>query len=115
MNRSGIYSKIAVFSVLFRLAGVALADNMGGPGEGSEGGWNKGACKADEDTYCKDVTPGEGREMACLHAHSDKISAGCKDVIKRHHHRMMGGMHEGSGMGSASAPGGTPGSMESPK
>jgi hypothetical protein len=42
------------------------------------------ACKADTDQFCKDVTPGEGREMACLHAYNDKISAGCKDVLTKH-------------------------------
>jgi hypothetical protein len=50
------------------------------------------ACKADEEQYCKDVTPGEGREMACLHAHSDKVSDGCKQALKKHHHK-KGDMH----------------------
>src|SRR5690348_4074305 len=34
----------------------------------------KAACQADQAKFCKDVTPGEGREMACLHAYNDKIS-----------------------------------------
>jgi hypothetical protein len=154
MNRSGIYSKIAVFSILFSLAGIAMADTtggpQGGPGGDAKAGWDKGACKADveklcagvkpgdggirdcmkqheadlsqgckdniakmkehmkkkmeaintackadEAQYCKDVTPGEGREMACLHAYNDKISAGCKDAMKSmHRHHKMGEKHE---------------------
>jgi len=53
------------------------------------------ACKADQDQFCKDVTPGEGREMACLHAHSDKVSAGCKEVMQKAH-KHMGMGHPGA-------------------
>lgn len=34
-------------------------------------------CKADIDSYCKDVTEGEGRVLSCLSAHEDKLSARC--------------------------------------
>lgn len=34
-------------------------------------------CKSEIDTYCKDVTPGEGRILACLYAHQDKLSGKC--------------------------------------
>lgn len=34
-------------------------------------------CQADIDSFCKDVTPGEGRVVACLGAHEDKLSARC--------------------------------------
>ncbi len=49
----------------------------------------KEACKADHEQFCKDVTPGEGREMACLKAYSDKLSAGCKGALPKHraHHK----------------------------
>src|SRR5258708_18757248 len=63
------------------------------------------ACKTDEDQYCKDVTPGEGREMACLHAHNDKISQGCKDTLKSmHHHHHIGGNGEGHEAEGGQAP-----------
>lgn len=29
-------------------------------------------------TYCKDVTPGEGRVLACLYAFGDKLSGRCE-------------------------------------
>lgn len=35
-------------------------------------------CKKELETYCKDVTPGEGRLLACLYAHGDKLSARCE-------------------------------------
>jgi hypothetical protein len=38
-------------------------------------------CKVELDTYCKDVTPGGGRILACLHAYSDKLSDTCKATV----------------------------------
>ena len=35
-------------------------------------------CKAEIDTYCKDVSPGEGRMLACLLAHEDHLSGRCE-------------------------------------
>lgn len=34
-------------------------------------------CKAEIDSFCKDVTPGEGRVLQCLSAHEDKLSSRC--------------------------------------
>lgn len=38
-------------------------------------------CKKELETYCKDVTPGEGRILACLYAHSDKLSGQCEFAL----------------------------------
>jgi len=38
-------------------------------------------CKKDLDTYCKDVTPGEGKLAACLYAHEDKVSGQCAIAV----------------------------------
>lgn len=35
-------------------------------------------CKAEIDSYCKNVTPGEARVIACLYAHEDKLSNRCE-------------------------------------
>jgi hypothetical protein len=32
-------------------------------------------CERELVAFCKDVTPGEGRVLACLYAHEDKLSA----------------------------------------
>ena len=38
-------------------------------------------CKAEIDTYCSQVTPGDGRVLACLYAHGDKLSAKCEYAL----------------------------------
>jgi hypothetical protein len=38
-------------------------------------------CDKEIKTYCKDVTPGEGRGLACLYAHSDKLSGQCEYAL----------------------------------
>jgi Cysteine rich repeat len=35
-------------------------------------------CETEIKSYCSDVTLGEGRLLACLYAHSDKISSRCE-------------------------------------
>ena len=36
------------------------------------------ACEPEIKTYCSQVTPGEGRLLACFYAHGDKISPSCE-------------------------------------
>ena len=38
-------------------------------------------CEKELATYCKDVTPGEGRILACLYAHEDKLSGQCEYAL----------------------------------
>ncbi len=38
-------------------------------------------CKKELDTYCKEVTPGEGRLLACLYAYEDKLSGQCEYAL----------------------------------
>ena len=38
-------------------------------------------CKAELEKYCKNVTPGEGRVLACLYAYSDKLSGKCEYAL----------------------------------
>ena len=38
-------------------------------------------CKAEIDNYCSQVTPGQGRVLACLYAHGDKLSAKCEYAL----------------------------------
>ena len=39
------------------------------------------ACEADIKTYCSQVTLGDGRLLACMYAHEDKISPECDVAI----------------------------------
>jgi hypothetical protein len=38
-------------------------------------------CQTELETYCKDVTPGEGRVLACLYARNDKLSGKCEYAL----------------------------------
>jgi hypothetical protein len=38
-------------------------------------------CKTEIETYCKTVTPGEGRILACLYAYQDKLSGKCEYAL----------------------------------
>jgi len=38
-------------------------------------------CEKELKAYCKDVTPGEGRVLACLYAHEDKLSGQCEYAL----------------------------------
>jgi hypothetical protein len=38
-------------------------------------------CKTELETYCKDVTPGEQRILACFYAHGDKLSPQCSNAL----------------------------------
>ena len=38
-------------------------------------------CKVELEKYCKNVTPGEGRILACLYAHGDKLSPKCEYAL----------------------------------
>ncbi len=41
------------------------------------------ACAPEIETYCSQVTPGEGRLLACAYAHEDKLSGECTWAIYR--------------------------------
>jgi len=38
-------------------------------------------CRQELTTFCKDVTPGEGRILACLYAFQDKVSPHCEFAL----------------------------------
>ena len=38
-------------------------------------------CDQEITAYCKEVTPGEGRVLACLYAHEDKLSGQCEYAL----------------------------------
>jgi len=38
-------------------------------------------CKTELDSFCKNVTPGEGRVLACLYAYEDKLSNRCEYAL----------------------------------
>jgi hypothetical protein len=38
-------------------------------------------CKVELEKFCSQVTPGEGRILACLYAHGDKLSGRCEYAL----------------------------------
>ena len=38
-------------------------------------------CSTELYTYCQDVTPGDGRELACIYAHEDQLSNRCENAL----------------------------------
>jgi hypothetical protein len=67
---------VVVAFALFGLGSVATA-----AGEGGLVDQVKEGCKAELDSYCKQVTPGEGRLLACLYAFQDKLSGRCEYAL----------------------------------
>ncbi|MGZ8199833.1 MAG: cysteine rich repeat-containing protein [Methylosarcina sp.] len=38
-------------------------------------------CRSELETYCKTVTPGDNRLLACIYAHEDKLSGQCEYAL----------------------------------
>lgn len=72
-----------VVGTMIICAKTAFAEG-GGPGEAMAQGLVDtvaNGCKKELTAYCKNVTPGEGRILACLYAHEDKLSGQCEYAL----------------------------------
>ncbi len=67
--RSGMILVLSIV-VMVCCAGISFAQK--GPIDNAIEG-----CKTELGTFCKSVTAGEGRLLACLYAHEDKLSGKC--------------------------------------
>jgi hypothetical protein len=56
----------------------------------------RSACRADLDKFCKDVAPGGGRILACLHSHLSELSPECREHVEAM--KAAGHPHGGHGM-----------------
>jgi hypothetical protein len=63
------------------LAGPAMAQtpaqDVTAVMQGQLGAQVREGCASELSQYCADVTPGEGRLLACLYAHGDKLTGPC--------------------------------------
>ncbi len=59
------------FSVTLLFVGNLFAADMGRVEGAVEN------CRKDIETYCKNIRPGEGRLLACLHAHDGRLTPRC--------------------------------------
>jgi hypothetical protein len=72
---------IAMLAGLFLITSAAAAEDPLQKGaQGAVDTFIKG-CQQELTTYCKDVTPGEGRILACLYAFQDKLSPSCEYAL----------------------------------
>jgi Golgi apparatus protein 1 len=39
------------------------------------------ACSVEIQTYCSDVTPGDGRLRSCLSSHRDELTTACREAL----------------------------------
>ena len=71
---------LVVFCIVALTGGIAVAEQKGPAEAAAEKIVQTVAdgCKTELETYCKDVTVGEGRVLACLYAYEDKLSARCE-------------------------------------
>ena len=65
---------------MFVFLGVLLFSGVASAEKGIVETFKEG-CKSELEKFCKDVKPGDGRMLACLYAHSDKISARCEYAV----------------------------------
>jgi len=78
-----IIAVVVMLSITVVFAGGALAQQKG-PAEAAVLKAAETAIKGCEKelvTFCKDVTAGEGRGLACLYAYSDKLSGQCEYAL----------------------------------
>jgi hypothetical protein len=70
-----IAKSLVIIVLTALLGGTAFAAQQGPVEVVTEG------CKKELDSYCKGVTPGEGRILACLYAFGDKLSNRCEFAL----------------------------------
>jgi hypothetical protein len=73
MRKMSMY--LAVVCCVMFLGGIAVAQQKGPVEKVLDG------CNKEFETYCKNVTPGDGRLLACLYAYEDKLSARCEFAL----------------------------------
>ena len=69
-----------ITTFLFSLCLVFMAATVASAGESLVDTVAKG-CEKELNSYCANVTPGEGRILACLYAHGDKLSGQCEYAL----------------------------------
>ncbi len=71
--------KIAVIAILTAVALVAIAPSTVVAQDLLKE--VETGCDKELKGFCKDVTPGQGRLLACLYAHGDKLSGSCEYAL----------------------------------
>ena len=69
-----------VITLFFSLCLVLMVATVASAGESLVDTVAKG-CEKELNSYCANVTPGEGRILACLYAYGDKLSGQCEYAL----------------------------------
>jgi hypothetical protein len=70
-----------VLSSALCLASPVLAQDVGAARQSDLGTQVMEGCDSELVRYCAEVTPGEGRLLACLYAYGDKLSGRCEFAL----------------------------------
>ena len=70
--RKNMFALIGVLGLVLAVPAYAAGDLIDQVAKG---------CEKEIKKYCKDVTPGEGRGLACLYAYEDKLSGQCEYAL----------------------------------
>jgi hypothetical protein len=78
-----VYPFGVLVCVMMICAGIATAQQKGPAEAVAQGLVETVATGCDKElaTYCQDVIPGDGRILACLYAHADKLSGQCEYAL----------------------------------
>lgn len=47
------------------------------------------ACRQDMEKFCRNVEPGEGRQMKCMYELRDKLTPACAGLVKEKYERFL--------------------------
>jgi hypothetical protein len=72
-----------VFSLLLTLGFLAT------PAFAKDDNNELAACRQDMEKYCKNVEPGEGRQMKCMYELRDKLAPACASLVKEKYERFL--------------------------
>ena len=83
MKRTCLHKAAAIFLVLLVIAVLPAFAAQGPMEKFADKNIDRfeNGCQVELETYCQNVIPGEGRGLACIYAHSDKLSRKCESAL----------------------------------
>ena len=73
-------------TILLLLATVMLSPGVQAKDDGKN---ELAACRADMEKFCRNVEPGEGRQMKCMYDLRDKLQPACAALVSEKYTRFL--------------------------
>lgn len=73
-------------TILLLLAAVMLSPGVQAKDDGKN---ELAACRADMEKFCRNVEPGEGRQMKCMYDLRDKLQPACAALVSEKYTRYL--------------------------